>query len=158
MPYTTDSRGFKNLAANNPEAVRILAEGDSWFAYPRRFIAFGESANIVQILAERKYYLIYSTASLGDEATSMMTGEQKFGFTKRISTNEFDIVLFSGGGNDIVGKYDFDFFLKPRNSSIHWQDCIEIKRLDNKLNQIELVYIELMERVAHYSLRSGPHS
>ena len=40
MPYTTDSRGFRSLAADNPEAVRILAEGDSWFAYPRRFIAF----------------------------------------------------------------------------------------------------------------------
>lgn len=152
MPYTTDSRGFQSLVADNPDAVRILAEGDSWFAYPRRFIAFGQSANIVQILAERNYYLIYSTASIGDEATSMLTGEQKFAFTRRLSTNEFDIVLFSGGGNDIVGKYDFDFFLKRRDSGADWRDCLEMERLDNKLEQIESVYIELLERVACYSV------
>ncbi len=152
MPYTTDSRGYDKLVEDNPEAVRILAEGDSWFAYPRRFIYFGAPSNVVQILAERDYYVIYSTASIGDEVASMMTGEQKFGFTKRLGTNEFDIILFSGGGNDIVGKYDFDLFLRPRQSAELWQDCIDIERLDNKLDLIESVYVELMERVNYYSV------
>lgn len=152
MPYSTDSRGYERLVENHPEAVRILAEGDSWFAYPRRYIAFGEAANIVQILAERSYYVIYSTASIGDEAVSMLTGEQKFGFVKRISASPFDLVLFSGGGNDIVGKYDFDFFLKHRASAADWRDCIDVYRLDNKLAQIESVYIELMERVLYHSV------
>ena len=152
MPYTTDFRGYERLVEDNPDAVRILAEGDSWFAYPRRFIYFGAPSNVVQILAERSYYVIYSTASIGDEVASMMTGEQKFGFTKRLGTNEFDIILFSGGGNDIVGKYDFDLFLKPRQGCTHWQDCIEIERFDNKLDLIESVYVELMERVAYYSV------
>lgn len=152
MPYTSDSRGYKNLLRGNPDAVRILAEGDSWFAYPRRYLAFGPPSNIVQVLAERDYYVIYSTASIGDEVAAMMTGEQKFSFTKRLGTNEFDIILFSGGGNDIVGRYDFDLFLKPRSSGPHWQDCIEVERLDNKLDLIESVYMELMERVIHYSL------
>jgi len=152
MPYTTDSRGYTSLTSNYPDGIRILAEGDSWFAYPRRFIAFGQSANVVQVLGERRYYLIYSTAGIGDEAATMLTGEQKFGFTKRLATNEFDIVLFSGGGNDIVGMYDFDFFLKPRGSAARWQDCIDLDRLDNKLDLIESVYIELMERIAYYSL------
>ncbi len=155
MPYTTDSRGYQSLVQQYPSAVRILAEGDSWFAYPRRFIAFGQAANVVQILAERRYYLIYSTSGIGDEAATMLTGEQKFGFTKRLATSEFDVVLFSGGGNDIVGRYDFDFLLKPRDSSARWQDCIDIERLDNKLDLIESVYIELMERVEHYSLNPG---
>ncbi len=152
MPYTTDSRGYESLVRNYPGGTRILAEGDSWFAYPRRFIAFGPAANVIQILGERRYYLIYSTASIGDEAATMLTGEQKFGFTKRLATSEFDIVLFSGGGNDIVGRYDFDFFLKPRDSAAHWQDCIDLVRLNNKLDLIESVYIELMERVEYYSL------
>jgi len=155
MPYTTDSRGYESLVRNYPDGTRILAEGDSWFAYPRRFIAFGQAANVVQILGERNYYLIYSTASIGDEAATMLTGEQKFGFTKRLATGEFDIVLFSGGGNDIVGRYDFDFFLKPRDSAEQWQDCIDLERLDNKLDLIESVYIELLERIEYYSL--NPH-
>lgn len=152
MPYTTDSRGYDRLIRENPGAVKMLAEGDSWFAYPRRFIHFGASSNIVQILAERDYYVIYSTASIGDEVASMMTGEQKFGFTKRLGTNKFDVILFSGGGNDIVGKYDFDLFLRPRQSSDQWQECIDIERLDNKLDLIESVYVELMERVIYYSV------
>jgi hypothetical protein len=152
MPYTTDSRGYERLVKSYPKSIRILAEGDSWFAYPRRFIALGQSSNIVQILAEQSSYVIYSTASIGDEAVTMMSGEQKYGFTKRLSSTEFDLVLFSGGGNDIVGKYDFDYFLKDRNSAEDWRDCIEMNRLDNKLDQIESVYIELMERVNLYSV------
>ncbi len=155
MPYTTEFRGYERLVMDNPEAVRILAEGDSWFAYPRRFIYFGAPSNVVQILAERNYYVIYSTASIGDEVASMMSGEQKFGFTKRLGTNEFDIILFSGGGNDIVGKYDFDLFLRPRQSAALWHDCIDIERLDNKLNLIESVYVELMERVEYYSVNAN---
>lgn len=151
MPYTTDARGFIRLTERNPGATRILAEGDSWFAYPRRFIAFGPPSNIVQILAERKSYVIYSTASSGDEAAEMMTGEQKFGFTKRIANNHIDVVLFSGGGNDIVGMYDLDLLLAQRSSSDRWQDCILSDRLDNKLDLIESVYIEMMERVVYYS-------
>lgn len=155
MPYTTDSKGYYRLVEDYPKAVRILAEGDSWFAYPRRFIYFGAPSNVVQILAERNYYVIYSTASIGDEVASMMTGEQKFSFTKRLATNEFDIILFSGGGNDIVGKYDFDLFLRPRQSAELWQDCIDIERLANKLDLIESVYVELMERVDYYSANPG---
>ena len=151
MPYTTDARGFISLIERHPNATRILAEGDSWFAYPRRFIAFGPPSNIVQILAERKSYVIYSTANPGDEAAEMMTGEQKFGFTKRIASNHIDVVLFSGGGNDLVGMYDLDLLLAHRNSSDRWQDCIHLDRLDNKLDLIESVYIEMMERVVHYS-------
>ena len=152
MPYTSDFRGYENLLKDYPGAVRILAEGDSWFAYPRRFIAFGPPSNVVQVLAERDYYVIYSTASIGDEVAAMMTGDQKFGFSKRLGTNSFDLILFSGGGNDIVGRYDFDLFLKPRQSVANWQDCIEIERLENKLDLIESVYVEMMERVSYYSL------
>jgi hypothetical protein len=155
MPYTTDFTGYERMVADYPGAVRILAEGDSWFAYPRRFIYFGAPSNVVQILAERNYYVIYSTASIGDEVASMMTGEQKFGFTKRLGTNEFDIILFSGGGNDIVGKYDFDLFIRPRRSASLWQECIDLERLDNKLGLIESVYVELMERVDYYSVNPG---
>jgi hypothetical protein len=113
MPYTTDFRGYERLVMDNPEAVRILAEGDSWFAYPRRFIYFGAPSNVVQILAERNYYVIYSTASIGDEVASMMSGEQKFGFTKRLGTNGFDIILFSGAATISSASTTSIFFSGP---------------------------------------------
>ena len=155
MPYTTDSRDFDYLVSITNNPVRILAEGDSWFAYPRRFLAFGEASNIVHVLGKNKRYVIYSTASNGDEAVTMMSGEQKFSFTKRIKHTEFDVILFSCGGNDIVGKYDFDFFIKPRSLSRSLKDCIDYERLDNKIRQIISVYVELAERVEQYSMNGA---
>lgn len=152
MPYTTDSREYEiMLAGRKKKSIRILAEGDSWFAYPRRYIMFGHPSNVVQVLAEKKKYLIYSTASSSDEAVTMMSGEQKYSFTKRLKHTPFDLILFSGGGNDIVGKYDFDFFIKDRNSSVNLLECVDLERLDNKIDQIVSVYVELMERVEAYS-------
>ncbi|MET0086418.1 MAG: SGNH/GDSL hydrolase family protein [Sedimenticola sp.] len=151
MPYTTDSRDFDHLVSTARRPVRILAEGDSWFAYPRRFFAFGEASNIVQVLGKKKRYVIYTTASSGDEAVTMMSGDQKFAFTKRLKHTEFDVILFSGGGNDIVGKFDFDFFLRERSSAQAATGCIDMERLENKLSQIRSVYIELLERVEQYS-------
>ena len=112
MPYTTDTRDFDYLVTNARNPKRILAEGDSWFAYPRRFFAFGDASNVVQVLGKKKTYVILTTASNGDEAVIMMSGDQKFSLMKKLKHIEFDVILFSGGGNDIVGKYDFDFFLK----------------------------------------------
>ena len=154
MPYTTDSRDFDHLVsqAEKLNPISFLAEGDSWFAYPRQFIIAGPASNIVQVLGRKKRYVIYSTACNGDEAVTMMTGDQKFAFTKRVMHTKFDIILFSGGGNDIVGKYDFDFFLKPRSTSPKLEDCIEMERLDNKLRQIRSVYVELIERTLQYSM------
>ena len=152
MPYTTDSRDFDKLVDYVDNPVKILAEGDSWFAYPRRFLAFGKASNIVHVLGREDNYVIYSTASNGDEAVSMLSGEQKLSLSKRLKHTNFDVILFSAGGNDIVGKYDFDFFIKHRNSDPDWGNCIDLNRLDNKLNQVKSVYIELIERVRQYSL------
>ena len=155
MPITSDSRDFDHLVARANNPIKILAEGDSWFAYPRQFFAFGKAANIVQVLGKKKRYIIYSTASSGDEALTMMSGEQKFSLTKRLKHTSFDLILFSGGGNDIVGKYDFDFFIKPRDTSPNLSECIDYHRLDNKISQIRSVYIELLERIQEYSCNKG---
>lgn len=151
MPYTNDSRDFNSLVEETKKPIKILAEGDSWFAYPRKWIVFGAASNIVQVLGKKNRNIIYTTASNSDEAVTMMSGEQKISFTKRIMHNEFDIILFSGGGNDIVGKYDFDFFIKYKDSSTALSDYINFERLNNKLNQIKSVYIELIERTIEFS-------
>jgi hypothetical protein len=143
MPYTTDSRAFDKLCRDNPSAVTVLAEGDSWFAFPRRYILFGDASNVVQVLSKKNDYNIYSTASNGDEVLSMLSGEQKFSLMKRLSNTHFDVLMFSGGGNDIVGRYDFDYLLKD--------GFVDYKRLSAKLAQIKFLYIELVERVLEYS-------
>lgn len=155
MPYTSDSHEFDQLTVQYPKAKKILAEGDSWFSYPRRFFVFGAASNIVDHLGKGSKYVIYSTASNGDEALSMLSGEQKHAMMKRIKANAYDFILFSGGGNDIVGRFDFDYFIAEKQPGMTGLDCINKQRLTRKLNQLEATYEELIERVAQYSVNQN---
>lgn len=151
MPYTSDSHEYERLVQDFPHAVRILAEGDSWFAYPRRFLLFGAASNVVDHLGKSSRYVIYTTASNGDEAVAMMSGEQKHAMMKRIRAHHYDFILFSGGGNDIVGRFDFDHFVDRKTPGMPVLDCINRRRLNRKLEQIAAVHEELIERVAQFS-------
>lgn len=151
MPSTSDSRVFEQLVNENPKAKKVLAEGDSWLAYPRKYIVAGSAANIVDQLSKKRELLIYSSASNGDEAVAMLSGEQKFSLLKRIQNNQFDYLLFSGGGNDIVGRYDFDFLIRKMEQGMTWRQCINDERLALKIKQLEGSYCVLCELVADYS-------
>ena len=151
MPYTMDSSSFDELVSNNPDAMKILAEGDSWFAYPPKFIAFGQASNVVAQLGRNNDMVIYSSASSGDEAVSMLSGPEKRSLCKRITANNYDFLLFSGGGNDIVGRYDFDFLLQTKTPGGSWESCVNKDRLANKLEMLRLVYEDLIERTQEYS-------
>ena len=152
MPYTSDSHEYGQLVKAKPKATKILAEGDSWFAYPRRYFAFGSASNIVNQLGKKKSYVIYSCASNGDEAVTMMSGDQKHSLMKRIAANPYDIMLFSGGGNDIVGRYDLDFFVKEMKPGMSALDCVDGLRVSRKLSQIQAAYEELIERTMEFAL------
>lgn len=151
MPCTTDSRVYDDMVRQNPDSKKILAEGDSWFAYPRRYFLFGKDANIIDHLGDKDDLVVYNTSSNGDEAVSMLSGEQKFSLIKRLSHNEFDYLLFSGGGNDIVGRFDFDFFIKNNTGGLTWQECIHKERVKLKISQIKASYEMLCELTKDYS-------
>lgn len=144
---TGDVEVYEKLVKGKTGYLKILAEGDSWFAYPRQFLLVGRDANVINHLADKPNLLILNTSSVGDEIVDMMSGDQKFSLLKRLSRFKFDIVLLSGGGNDIVGRYDFGFFLKERKPGTDWKACINLNRLNLKLKQIELSYRELVERI-----------
>ncbi len=146
---TCDTLVFEELSKkyNYLNPIRILAEGDSWFAYPRRFLLLGKDANIIDHLARQDNLLILNTASSGDEIVEMISGEQKLALLKRLKHMDFDVVLLSGGGNDIVGRYDFGFLLHEKTSNMEWRECIDTTRLFIKVRQVELAYREIVERI-----------
>lgn len=150
MPFTKDSREFDALIQVHPAAIKVLAEGDSWFAFPRKFFLFGKNSNIVHCLGDKPDIVIYSSSDNGDEAVAMMSGEQKLSLMKRISHSNYDVIIFSGGGNDLVGRYDFGFYLNPMTGN-DWRTCIDDGRLNRKLNQISSCYEELIERSMEFS-------
>lgn len=74
----------------------ILAEGDSWFEYPK-FIS-----EIIDQLNKRKHYAIHSLAYGGDWIANILFEKQ---YIEKLSLLKPDVFLISGGGNDIVGGY-----------------------------------------------------
>lgn len=92
--------GFKDEAF---APLKILAEGDSWFDYPA-FIKGG----IIPRLEELLGVPILSLAKAGDEVRYMLGVEQRKLLSSYLyygsgTSGKFDALLFSGGGNDIVG-------------------------------------------------------
>ncbi len=78
---TSSATDFLWMCRRRPERIGIVAEGDSWFAYPRKWLALGADINIVHhvednILRTNTTNLL-RLASNGDEAVAMMSGKQK---------------------------------------------------------------------------------
>jgi hypothetical protein len=145
---------FVEASRARPGAIRILAEGDSWFAYPKGGIFFGKPSNVIDQLKaidDDPDLIIRDTSSNGDEAVAMVCGNAKFDLIKRLASDEYDVLLFSGGGNDIVGAYDFDFFLNDYRQGYTALECIRHDRFDRRLMQVQNAYCDLIELASEYS-------
>ena len=83
--------------------LQILAEGDSWFDYPALFFGGG----IVPRLEERLGVPILNLAKAGDEVRYMLGVKERKLLAQQLADGcpaggPWDVLLFSGGGNDIV--------------------------------------------------------
>ncbi len=83
--------------------LQILAEGDSWFDYPVPLFGGG----VIPRLEDRLGVPILNIAKAGDEVRFMMGVEQRTAMARRLrggcpAGGPWDVLLFSGGGNDIV--------------------------------------------------------
>jgi hypothetical protein len=142
------------MCKSRPDRVGIIAEGDSWFAYPRKWIAFGADINIVHHIAENIKNTdtanLLQLASNGDEAVDMMSGKQKKRLYKILKKNRafIRLVLFSGGGNDIVGKNDMLPLLNHYQAGMSATQCIDQLRFSQKLEAIMLAYRNLVDLCA----------
>jgi hypothetical protein len=131
--------------------LKLLVEGDSWVAYPEVL----RTKNITLQLADNDDYnlIILCLAKSGDEAVAMMSSSaNKVELLGALQAFEFDALLFSGGGNDIVGQYDFDYLLKtpPNDKEFKIENYIDINRLSRRMNQIKNAYLDLIDYVKTY--------
>ena len=158
---TSNNTEFTQMRLRFPDRLNIVSEGDSWFAYPPKWLIAGKPSNLISHISEwtRGKANFYSMASNGDEAVDMISGKQKHQLvdvfrwhTKRNNRKPVDLLLFSGGGNDVVGHNDFDRFLNS-DGAIYTtaEQCINTSRLDRKIKQIGLAYQELLDIRDHYS-------
>jgi len=137
---------FTHICKKRPNRIGIIAEGDSWFAYPRKFIAFGADINLIHHLEEKvsgtDSVNLLRLASSGDEAVDMTSGKQFKTLYKILKKNKdhIHILMFSGGGNDIVGKNDMLPLLNEYEEGFSFLDCINLTRFNQKLEAIMLSY------------------
>jgi hypothetical protein len=96
--------GRRGPAATSGAPLQILAEGDSWFDYPVPFFGGG----VLKRLESQLGVPILNLAKAGDEVRLMLGVEERAILAQQLSLgcpagDPWDLLLFSGGGNDIVG-------------------------------------------------------
>lgn len=92
---------IRNGHRANKENITILAEGDSWFQFPRVYFGIDAVTDIVDWLIKEDHYAIHSLAAGGDWFSSIFhSGE----YIEELPKVAPDVFLFSGGGNDLVGN------------------------------------------------------
>ncbi|MGD8643473.1 MAG: hypothetical protein PVI15_04235 [Chromatiales bacterium] len=153
---TNDPSEFAWLCRNT-NRIGIVAEGDSWFSYPKKWLLSGPNANILDhissVLVGRDKVNLLRLESNGDEAVEMIAGDQKHTLAEVLKKNgpQVRLLLFSGGGNDVVGKWDMERLLKTHEPGFTAADCIHQDRLKRKLKRIGLAYEELLELRDEYA-------
>ena len=127
-------------AHDQGKTTRILAEGDSWFDLPLK-------SDIVQQLRQRSSLHITTLAHYGN-TMQQMVGWSGTALFHELRDSEYDLLLFSGGGNDILSDGSLRTFLRPRRAVAAPADLLDMALLDRRLAQLERLYQSLLESVA----------
>lgn len=85
---------LKRLSYDTKNRPVIVSEGDSWFQYPVKL------TDTIDWLVSENGYAIYSLGAAGDELQQMYKSKE---YLEVIKSEEADIFLLSGGGNDFLG-------------------------------------------------------
>src|SRR5262245_30986663 len=123
--------------------LAVLAEGDSWTRY------IVGKAVIFQL--EKKLGIeILNLGWPGDEVREMLTGEQVIRLRKELRrgparNQKYDFLLFSGGGNDLVGQDRFYKWLNDFRDGMTASEVINDATLSVALAGVELRYRELVQ-------------
>jgi hypothetical protein len=138
-------RGVAVAKGESFTPLQIFAEGDSWFDYPFPFFGGG----IVPRLEDRLGVPILNLAKAGDEVRYMLGVEERKLLVEHLSRGcpaggPWDVLLFSGGGNDIVDN-PMALWVKDWNPTVPPADHIHQARFDSALALVRAGYEDLIE-------------
>ncbi|MEM6484026.1 MAG: hypothetical protein AAF662_03435 [Pseudomonadota bacterium] len=133
---------FKS-AGRNDRPRTILAEGDSWARYG---IGFAVPWHLPK-LDSRNH--VMNVASPGDTASEMLTGSNARRLGRRIRSGparrrKFDVIYFSGGGNDLLGDGRFATFLRPYEAGMSAADVVNRTTLNAAFKCLQIHYTTLV--------------
>lgn len=132
--------------------ITIIAEGDSWFNYS---IAGKDVIDKLEKLMDIK---INNLASPGDETNEMLTGKQKKRLERELKRGpaknkrkKYDFFLFSGGGNDLVGKKTFYLWFHDYKKGMKPKDILNREAIQSAFGMLEVNYKVLLELCNNHS-------
>lgn len=109
---------FVQSIRNSPQLPVVISEGDSWFSFP------GHPNLIDQLdeLAGHRMSLLRLESS-GDELLGILDAGGIKSLKRLLENHRPDVLLMSGGGNDIVGP-ELVGFLNPRSNPFDAQAAV----------------------------------
>ena len=135
--------------AQGKRTLRLLAEGDSWFDYP---LPWPGGDGVISQLQTLLGYPIANMAHYGLEVTQMMGLSLRQEIISRLSDPKirYDALLFSGGGNDLVGDR-FCIWLKDSPPVVPPEQMLDDNAVNSALAVLEAEYRELVALRDKYS-------
>jgi hypothetical protein len=122
----------------HPDWPVIISEGDSWFSFP----IHANTVDFLDEMAKRRISLLRLEAS-GDRALKIIGGRQKIRLADYLHRYPVQALLFSGGGNDVVGSNLLPL-LNQREPGMTWQDCINPTTTDARFDALRSAYLDLI--------------
>jgi len=143
---------FARCRIEHPDWISVISEGDSWFSYPfeRNLLDWLDDPKDTSDSNKQTQWALLRLEGSGDEILSIMSGGQRARLRQYLSVYKPHALLFSGGGNDIVGPDVLALLLdyKPGFSATQ---CLRLDRLERRLRQIRDSYLELQDLVTDNS-------
>jgi hypothetical protein len=122
----------------HPDWPVIISDGDSWFSFP----IHANTVDNLDDMAQRKISLLRLEKD-GATALQIVGGKEKAKLAEYLHRYPVNALLFSGGGNDVVGE-DLLPLLKQRQPGMTWQQCINEMTAVPRIDGIRSVYLDLV--------------
>ena len=131
------SRRRKFRRQKNNTGPVVIAEGDSWFLFPKP----GVRDTIDYIMKE---YRLLSLADAGDEIADYIKNNE---LLEAVSKEQPDYILISGGGNDILGAEIKDILKSGVLNGQSATDFIDSNKFNEKMTFLREGYTMFFEEI-----------
>lgn len=144
MPYRRAYLGdFARSQKDHPSWPVVMSEGDSWFSYADVVGKLDDPQGTAKPKDQRPWALL-RLEKAGDEILTILSGPQRAKLRDYFGRWRLDALLFSGGGNDIIGA-DFHPLLRDFTPGAQAPDLVAFSRFERRLRQIQDCYRELLD-------------
>lgn len=126
---------YRNLK-KDPNRLRLVAEGDSWFQYP---LILRDTLD--------QLYRVYAVCSFAEAGDTLENYLKKREYLDAIGDEEVGFFLVSGGGNDVLGD-EFQHFLRETPDANDGTPRRYVnERLFDQLDKLDELYVNMFDEL-----------